>query len=339
MNSIERVLAAVTGKKTDRPPFTLTLSLYGAKLINANIQDYYTDPKLYVKGQLEVAYTIGPDVIFAPFCLTKQAAAFGSTLKWFINYPPNVSRPIATSYEEFLKLTKPNINDNVELLYLRKATAELASKFSTSAPVCVPLASPVDLPAIIMGIDAWIEMLVVNPDKARDVLLVCSEHFVEFANALADDGASFIACPMMFTNPTLLYEKLIDDLIIPCIDKAFAAVKVPVVFHHGGNRINESLHKYTCLSNVNAFLVDNRDSLSEARQILGEGVTLMGNLSGPLFDKYNKEKLLEKTKFILEDRADDRKFILASCSADVAYDTPLENLIALADLIKGYKYE
>ncbi len=40
MTALERVMAAIEGKMQSRPPFTMTLSLYGARLTNCPLSEY-----------------------------------------------------------------------------------------------------------------------------------------------------------------------------------------------------------------------------------------------------------------------------------------------------------
>jgi len=66
MNSMERIGALFTGTPMDRPPFTLTLSLYGARLIGRSCASYYSDPDTYAEGQRAVVELCSPDIIFSP---------------------------------------------------------------------------------------------------------------------------------------------------------------------------------------------------------------------------------------------------------------------------------
>ncbi len=83
MNSMERIGAVLAGKPTDRRAFTLTLSLYGARLIGKSAADYFGDPELYAAGQRAVVNLCEPDILFGPFALALEAQAFGATVELF----------------------------------------------------------------------------------------------------------------------------------------------------------------------------------------------------------------------------------------------------------------
>ncbi|MGB3223002.1 MAG: uroporphyrinogen decarboxylase family protein [Desulforhopalus sp.] len=337
MTSLERIAAAHRGNPQPRPPYTFTLSLYGAKLIECPLTEYYRNPQCYAEGQDAVVDLCSPDILFSPFAAGLEAEAFGSELKFFSNYPPNVRKPAVHSADEFLNLSMPDVDSDPSLCYLRESVRYLAKKSNIQTPVCGVLTTPVDLPAIIMGIDMWIETLVFAPEKAAAIIDKTKEHFVRMANALLTDGAAFISVPTMFANPQILYQKLIDTLIIPALTDAFHHVDGAIVFHHGGNPIVPYLEGYLSLPKVAGFVVDHRDSLDEARKILGEKRLLLGNICGPTLSRKSMEQILIDVETILDNRKDDPYFIFSTSGADVPWDTPPELLQAISHKICAFR--
>ena len=89
MTGMERVIAALHGAGADHRAFTMTLSLYGAKLTSCPLNEYYTIPEQYLKGQMAVAQQCRPDIIFTPFALALEAQAFGSDIVFL---PPAIEQ-------------------------------------------------------------------------------------------------------------------------------------------------------------------------------------------------------------------------------------------------------
>ena len=288
MSSHERIIATLEGKPQSRTPYTFALSLYGAKLIGCALPDYYRNPQRYVEGQIAVHDLCSPDILFSPFAVSLEAEAFGSELKFLPNAPPNIRKPAVRSADEFLGLSMPDVENHPSLLYFRESVRCLVERFKDQTPICGVLTAPVDLPAIVMGIDMWIETLVCAPEKAAEIIDKTKCHFIQMANALLEDGAAFICLPTMFTSPQILYPRLIDTLILPALNEAFKKVEGPIIFHHGGNPLVPYLDKYLSLSNVAGFAVDHRDSLSDARERLGSDRLLLGNICGPTLSRDRK---------------------------------------------------
>lgn len=333
---MEKVLSALQGKPQQRRPFTLTLSLYGARLTGCPLVDYYRRPHCYAKGQDEVMALCRPDILFTPFSLSLEAEAFGSELKFLPNNPPNVRKPAYRSADALINQQSPDIDSHPTLRYLRESTALLSNKYHGTVPICALLTAAVDLPAIILGIDQWLETLLFEPDKATRILKKTTAHFIAMANALLADGADFIGVPTMFTNPRILYPYLIEETILPALVTSFRSVEGPIILHHGGNPMVPNLKECAELPNVAGFAVDHRDSLAKGRTILGPERVILGNLNGLSFPHLTPKKILENVHRILEDRKDDPYFVFATANADIPFDTPPEIIQAVSLEIRKF---
>ena len=93
MNSIERISATLQGKPTDRRAVSLLLPLYGARLTDCKPSKYYTDAAAYARGQSAVRETFQPDVLFGPFAVALEGAAFVSVMT--ANNETGVIQPLA----------------------------------------------------------------------------------------------------------------------------------------------------------------------------------------------------------------------------------------------------
>jgi uroporphyrinogen decarboxylase len=333
---MERVLAALQGADTDKRAWTMTLSLYGAKLTNCPLPEYYTQPERYLQGQIAVAEQCRPDILFTPFVLPLEAQAFGSEITYLQKAPPNVRKPLTRNPAEIDKVKTPNINNDKGLLYLRQSARLLADHFKGTVPICGVLTSPLDLPAIILGVEGWLEILLFDQEKASRVIAVMSEYFVGMANSLFEQGINFLAMAMVFTNPKFVFEKTIREIVVPALADMFSKIKGPMVFHHGGNPLAEYLPLYRAIPNIAGFVLDQRDDFGVARKNVGEQMLLMGNLEGPTLGKISTAKALEKAWSILENRKHDPHFIFGTSSADVAWDTPLETITGIHALMPQY---
>lgn len=336
MTSLDRVLAALQGQAQPRPPFTMALSLYGAKLTGCPLSEYYRRPECYAEGQEAVVDLCAPDILFSPFALPLEGEAFGCELKFLPTSPPNIKKPAVRTADACMELPFPDIDSHPSILYLRETVRRMAGKYHGKTPICGIMTACVDLPKMLMGIDMWIETLLFAPDKATIILEKAHNHFVRLANALFRDGADFIGLATMATSPRVLFPKLIDTVILPALERSFQELIGPVVFHHGGNPMAGLLKSYLDLPNVAGFLVDHRDSLAEARALLGPERLLLGNLNGPTLSKTPMARVLQTVDTILKDRADDPFFIFSTSAADVPLDTPAELLRIISEKIRTF---
>jgi uroporphyrinogen decarboxylase len=338
MNSLERVLSAVSGKPADRPAISMTLSLYGARLTGCPLDKYYRDADLYVAGQSAVRETFKPDILFTPFALALEGEAFGSKARFFDYQPPNIVKPAVVSVSEALKLSVPDIDTSLNLLYIREATRKLFSLYGKEVPIAGILLSPADIPALITGIGPWLETLLFEPDTAKRFLEKTAEFFIKWGNTLLSDGANFIAIPGVFSNPGVIGIKVVKEIILPLYKEVFAEIKGPIVMHHGGNPIVPFLEYYSSLPNVLVFVIDPKDSFQEAR-IKASDKILIGNINGTGLNSMNPDEIIQYCLTILQDRKNDNKFILATSYADIPYDTPPENILSIHKAVETFRNE
>jgi len=336
MNAIERVTNAIQGKLIDQVPFAPLASLYGARLISCPLDVYYSNPKKYVEGQQAIVDTISPDIIFTPFALVMEAEAFGSKSVSFEKNPPNLKTPAITSFKDIRKLKIPDINNHPRLTYIRECTRLLVEQYKYEIPIAAIVNPPTELPALIMGIENWIDTLLFHPVEAQLMMKLTSEYFVNFANTLLSEGASCIFAPASFSNPTIITKKIAEDILVPQLRNQFAYIHGPIVFHHGGARLIPFLDMLHDMPNVIGFVIDPRDSFDEARAIIGKDVAIMGNINGPLLLKAPPKTIESWCLKLLENRANDNRYLMTTSNADIPFDTPLENIQIITKTIKRF---
>lgn len=328
MTPMARVLAALTGEPSAERARTLVLSLYGSRLTDCPLREYYSNPSRYLDGQRAVAAAFGPDILFSPFALTLEAQAFGCQLHHQDQAPPNVKRPAVRSLRDHASVARKDIAESPGLAYLVESLRLLVQEFGSTTPIAGILTAPTDLPAMLFGIEGWLEALLFDQQAAQAIMDVATDHFLAMSQAMFQAGASAIVTPVMFCNPRIVSREIAARYMIPLLAKAYATAGGPIIFHHGGNRLSGFLPLFAGLPNVVGYALDERDTFAEARSALGEHPVLVGNMSGPHLSRRSPDEVARRVENILEDRRDDPRFILCSSSADVPWDTPLENIQA-----------
>uniref|UniRef100_A0A7C3I3D6 Uroporphyrinogen decarboxylase n=1 Tax=Gracilinema caldarium TaxID=215591 RepID=A0A7C3I3D6_9SPIR len=259
-------------------------------------------------------------------------APYGVLLNFPENGPPYLKKPAFRSIRDFSIKKAPAIDDSPELSYLIRATEKLAALQKGSRPVAAPILAPVDIPILLIGIDAWLEVLLFKPEDAKTVSEIALEHFINLAKAYAKAGAAFLVTPVMFANTALVNPEISREILIPLLKEGFSHLDIPIVFHYGGNRLADTIDLYRDLPNLLGFVLDERDSFDEARKRIGPDFILMGNLNGPYMPFRSTSDIIETTKKLLENRKTDRKFVFATSGADIPFDTEPDTLAALRDV-------
>ncbi len=336
MNNLERILATVSGDEWDYQPFTMLLSLYGASLIKSDTYEYYRNPNLWFEGQKAVVDNFDPDILITPFSFPIEAEAFGSELVFLNKYAPNVKKPIITELSQIDSLITPDFKNSRAIQFFLKGTSLLADNYHGKRAIAAPIHSPSDIPALLMGVEMWIDTLLFHPESVDKIMQKTVEHFVKLGNEFLALGTTFLVVPVNFTNPMMITERIFQNLL-PYLENAFSRINGPIVIHNGGCKIMPFIGRFTKLPNVIALVLEPSEKFEEARNIIGNERVLMGNFDGPNLINLSKEKAKEICLKILDSRKNDQHFIFATSNADIPYDRPIETIKTVVETIRNYK--
>jgi uroporphyrinogen decarboxylase len=336
MNSIERIKGTLQGKPLDRRAFIPVLSLYGARLTQCPLDRYYSDPEAYTSGQIAVSKVFEPDMLFSPFAFALIGAAFGSEVKISASQAPNIIKPAVSSFEEWERLDLPDPDTNPFLLYFRRAVRLMASEFKDRIPVGACLPAPIDIPALVFGMEGWMEFMLFDTHCARRILEKFNRFFVTLADCLFAEGAMIAVLPCAYASPAVIMRTAVESLIRPALEQALSRIKGPSVLHHCGAPMLGHLDLLAGLPSAAGFALSYEEGLSKARKILGPEPVLLSGPHGPSLETMDPVQVETVCRSILEgrDKEKDTRFILATLGADVPYYTPPGNLNAMRSILE-----
>ncbi len=336
MNSMERVLATLAGKPLDRRVFAPVLGLYGARLTNCPLEQYYNDPAAYTAGQSAVRETFRPDVLCAPLAFAAIGAAFGSELTVLATESPNVRRPAIQSLEEWDSLVPPDPEKHPLLLYFRDTIRLMAAQHGSEMPIAMVIPIPMDIPAVIMGLENWLGTVLFDPDGAKRVMEMIIPLYVRLVNGFFAAGATFVAMPCGFASSAIVTREIVTNFTRPILAKVLAQLRGPVILHNVGAPMLPYLDLLTGLPSVAAYIVDQRDDLAEARRLVGPDSVLFGGLDCTTIGQMTVAEVDERCRAILEERRHDPRFVLGTSGPDVSWNTPPENIHAMRKAVESF---
>lgn len=333
MTGKERIAATMQGLPVDQCPFVPLLSLYGAKLTDCPLDTYYTDPAAYARGQSAVVETFHPDVLAAPFALAKLGEAFGGTLRFFEDQPPNLARPAIRSINELESMCMPDIDSHPSLTYFREALRQISSAHGEDTIVAVPTLGPFDLPIMIFGLDGWLETVLARPDEVSRVIEVTGQFFLRWIDAMLADGAGAVVLPAPFLIPTVITRELAKNTVLPALQGIYAQLPCPVLPHAVGSPLLPLLDLLCELPNVGGAVLDEGEDLVAAREVIGPESILFGGLDGGLIWRRSPEELRTAAREILQQRRSDPRFVFTTVGPDVAWQTSPEQIRTIQQTI------
>lgn len=335
MNSIARFSKLLAGQPSDRCPFTLVLSLYGARLTGCPLDRHYSDPVAYAQGQAAVRETFQPDVLFAPVCVALIGAAFGARLRYLSGNAPTIAAPAIESADEWERLDVPDPERQPHLLFMREALRLMVAEHGNQVPIAALHLAPFDIPMMVMGMDAWMETVLFDRPAAERIARGLIPFFVALANRCFADGAAYLVLPLAFASPGIVPREIMEQFSRPILRDALAQLRGPVTLHHLDHPLLPHLDLLAGLPAVSAFSLAQTDSLSRARELIGPQPILLGGPETRLLRKAASAEVEAVCRAVLEDRRDDHRFILCNSGADLLFDTPPENIHAVRRAVES----
>ena len=336
MNSYQRVMGTLMGQPVDKLPVFAVLSAYGSKLTGVDLRTLYSDAATYVAGQQAAQQEFGFDLVITPFVYTAISEAFGGETAWSETQAPNMKRPGVRIAAELLALPLPDPHKSASLSVVLDATRRLADLYKEQVPVIAVLPGPAIMPALIIGMEQWMETVMFDEELAVKILDHTAPFFVTWANALLAAGSDCLVVTEGMASAEIAPRALFAERFLPLLTSTFAQVNGPKVLHHTGGRINHNLDLLPGLAGLVGVAVSSKDDLGEARRLLGPDLNLIGNLDNLGFPAVSAGKISEMSRSCLQTAAPSGHYILANSGADIPLTTPPENLRAMQAAAAAY---
>ncbi|WP_136514014.1 uroporphyrinogen decarboxylase family protein [Geomonas edaphica] len=337
MNSYRRVMNTLGGLPVDRPPVFAVLGAYGAALTGCDLRTLYSDPAAYLAGQKAVQESYGFDLVLAPFDFSAISEAFGGETVWGRLQTPNVRRPPAGSVAEALAMPLPSLSSTGRLPVALEATRGLARCYKEEVPVIAVLPGPGVFPALLIGLESWLETVLFEPDQAARLLAHSAHFLIAFADALLEAGADCLVFTEGMASAEIAPRELFAEAILPHLTDVLRAINGPKVISSTGGRMNHVLDLLPGLPGVVGAIVGSRDDIAESRRLTPPGFNLIGNLDNLAFASAGSAKIGRLALDCLSVAAPAGHFVLSNSGGDLPQETPAANLKAFKESVSLHR--
>lgn len=336
MNGKELIKNAFALKNVNRAPWVPFVGVHAAALVGVGAETYLQSTELMIKGLNEAIKKYNPDGIPVAFDLQMEAEVLGCNLVWSKDNPPSViSHPLAEG-KMLAELTIPGKEDG------RIAqTLEVARTLRAQHPNLAMyglITGPFTLALHLMGTEVFMKMFT-DEQEVHDVMAFCTRVCKAMSDYYVEAGCDVIAVvdPMCSQIGPEQFEQFVT---LSCSNvfshiKSLGAYSSFFVCGHAQHNI-----KVMCDCKPNNISIDENIPLDYVRDIcLERGISYGGNLKLTVVLLMGNEDDTERNVVECLDIAgvDNKGFILAP-GCDLAYATPVENLVAAGKLVHD-KYQ
>jgi len=329
MNSLERVVAAVTGGPIDRPPVLPVLLQQGARELGIPLSEYFQSPTRLADGQTQLVERYGHDGVFAIPHVVQDTMPWGAPLHFSDFGPPSVDAMVIERYEEIPDLEVPDPASHPYLQRTLETAQALASRFKSEKLIVGAAIGPFSLPTLLMGTGKFLSLVVQHEDLRERYLAPLLEKMLTFttrwANAQLDAGCDIIVVAEGIASASILEEQTFLTHALPLLDRTVQGIKGLVGVEMVGDALPFASHLKTLPCEV--LLIGSTDAPDAMRSKIGPEIALMGNLNNLELIRWDPDRVEFEAQRVLE--AAGSKFILSNQGPEVPWAVPDANIQAL----------
>jgi uroporphyrinogen decarboxylase len=333
ITGMDRLLAAINGETADRIPVFCNLLDQGVKELAVNsLHDYYQNGEYVAEAQLKMREKYGYDNVWSLFYVGKEAELLGcNKILFSTDGPPNVEHFIIQSYEDIHQLEIPDnfIEHPIfteELKCLRLLKREVGGRY----PICGYVTASMTLPALLMGMDKWFELLFMGPPEIRDELLTkCSLFCQRHIAALKAEGVDVIVYANGFGSTDFVPLPYILKTGLPWMQKDLTAGIDGIVYYCGGARFNRVIDDIISKLGIQTYYLSPLDDIAEGKQIINGRALTCGVINDIKLIDWTASQIKKEVKRILSVGMPKGKFLFGTIV--MPYNIPEYNIRVMLD--------
>ncbi len=335
MTPKERVMSVINHQKPDRMPCfgaNSTVSYDQMEKVDAFWPEAHENGELMAK-QAMAAYTVlGFDAVRVPFCQTFEAAGLGCEIKPG-KTPSGEGIPGIQHPQPYKLDDTPEYPDDFlsrgRIPELLKSVKILKKELGDKVAIVGGIIGPFTIAGSLIGTVTMLKASVKKPDKMRPFLEIGVKAGAALAEALIDAGADIISCEDMTASPEMIAPPTYQKYAMKYQIEQFDSISVPKILHICGNV--DSILSYMGQTGAEILSLEPKSDVKLAREKCGPDIIMMGGVdtATTLFMK-DPETIKQGCH---EAIADGIQILAPGCA--VAPGTPLENLLAMMEVVKG----
>ena len=246
--------------------------------------------------------------------------------------PPNVEDFVIKEYADVARLEVPkDVSAHPAFEEAAKCLRILKSEVGGTTPICAYITATMTLPAILMGMDKWMELLLMGPAEVRDELLAkCHEFFVKETEAYRQAGANVIVYANPFGSPDIVPMKYFMDHSLPWIEKDVKAIGLDgLVYYCGMARFNKVIETVLQRTGLGVYYTSPLDDLAESKRIIAGRALTCGVINDIKLIDWSPEETRQEVKRLIETGLPGGKFLVGT--GVMPYKIPETNIRAMLE--------
>ncbi|MEW6262146.1 MAG: uroporphyrinogen decarboxylase family protein [Thermodesulfobacteriota bacterium] len=328
ITGMERLTAAINGGTSDRVPVFCNLIDQGAKELGISLQEYYSNGEYVAEAQIRMREKYGYDNVWSLFYVGKEAELMGCKKIIFApDGPPNVEQFVIQSLDDIHTLqvpddvaTHPAFEEAIKCLRLLRQA--VGGKY----PIIAYITASMALPALLMGMEQWMELLFLGPVAERNEILdKCHKLFVKEILAYRKAGVDVFVYSNPFGSTDIVPMKFFKEQSLPWIEKDIQAVGTQgLVYYCGLARFNPVINLVLERTGIGVYYLSPMDDIEQGKKaVAGRGLTC-GIINDIKLIDWSEEEIRREVKKIIAAGKPGGRFLFGT--GVMPYCIPEENI-------------
>jgi len=333
----ERILRTLKKQTTDRAPVICPGGMMNAAIVEImnktghKLPLGHSDSKIMAEIASDVYENTGFENFGIPFCMTVEAEVLGSEINYgTLSCEPKIQKEIFSCAEDviFKKLGTMEKNNRVNSII--QATYMLSKRYP-DVPVIGSLTGPISTSASIVDPISFLKGLRKNRNDAHKLIDYASNHIIELARLMIENGANVISIADPTATGEILGPKMFDEYAVRYLNKIINAIhsmNIPVIVHICGKM--NAVKKYIPEIRSDAISTDVSVNLKMLKEEYPQ-LTTMGNISTFVLEFGDEEKVANQAARLVNDGIN-----IISPACGLSTSTPLKNIASMTKVVKEY---
>jgi len=342
MNSIERVMTALSHKEPDYVPVYPILSGVTRHLVGADYKTWSTDADVCAAAFIKAAEEFEIDCLVTLVDLSIECDAWGQE----IIYPeieaahPNYKNPVIKEIEDYHKIKKVDYRTSKRMMFHIDVCRQLVEKVGKEKPIVGFVYGPLGVLSMLRSQQDMYMDLYDDPDAVKAAAKAVNDTLLEYTNALIDTGVNAIMLDTLFASGSIMSKEmwiemeggLARELADLCRKRGVA-----VMIHNCGNKIYFDAQIESMNPVAISFMhpPDDCKDYVECKQKYGDKLTLIGCVWPALTVTATDEEWDQACKDSIDQMAAGGGFMLAT-GCEFPANAPLSRAKRMCDVAKTY---
>lgn len=342
MTPKERRQALLKGQAVDRLPITVSHEIYSAKLVGLNYREAFNAPENVAEKEMNLYRTYGIDGISVSYTSVNFGIRHRSKIKSLQFSTASIDIPRLNKVEDWTELNPEHteFKRDVAQKVNYEAIQIMQGQVGQEIDIVYSISAPFTMATGVVAAEQLLRAMFKQPDEVHGLMNFVTESIKRIIDKASSLGIKdfFIYDPV--ASGSLIgpkqYQKFSQPYTREIIDYIREKSEDSWVGMHICGNTTDRLDLIAD-TGIDAFSLDQKVNLLDAKQAIGDRITLMGNVDPvEIFLQGTPEQMDQAVKECYDQARDTPAGFILRSGCGIPYESPQENFDAYFEAAKKY---